>query len=68
MPGSPSVQVLASMARNADAKKTLPLLWYQATLNRKPPYEGNNFAQGRPSTPTRREATRSTAPSPPPRP
>ena len=46
MPGSPSVQVLASMARNADAKKTLPLLWYQATLNRKPPYEGNNFAQG----------------------
>ena len=31
MPGSPSVQVLASMARNADAKKTLPLLWYQAT-------------------------------------
>ena len=46
MPGSPSVQVLASMARSADAKKTLPLLWYQATMNRKPPYEGKNFAQG----------------------
>lgn len=46
MPGSASVQVLASMARTAEAKKTLPLLWYQATLNRKPPYEGNNFAQG----------------------
>ena len=39
MPALPSVQVLASMARTtALRKKTLPLLWYQATLNRKPPY------------------------------
>ncbi len=61
MPGSPSVQVLSSMARSAQAKKTLPLLWYQATLNRKPPYEGNNFAQGgRHSYGARGEATKRT--------
>ena len=46
MPGSTSVPVLASMVRTVEARKTLPLLWYQSTLNRKPPYEGNNFAQG----------------------
>jgi hypothetical protein len=61
MPGSPAVPVLASMARSAAAKKTLPLLWYQATLNRKPPYDGNNFAQGgRHAYRTRSEAAKRT--------
>jgi hypothetical protein len=46
LPGTISPQVLASQARTVNSKKTLPLLWYQATLNRKPPYEGDNFARG----------------------
>lgn len=61
MPGSPPVAALASRARGAAAKATLPLLWYQATLNRKPPYEGKNFAQGgRHSYGARSEATKRT--------
>ena len=48
-------------ARSRDAKHTLPLLWYQATMDRKPPYEGRNFAQGgRHSYKARGEATNRT--------
>lgn len=43
MPGSPTVPVLASMARTTDVSRVLPMLWYQYTLDEKPPYIDDNF-------------------------
>lgn len=43
MPGSPTVPVLASMARTAAVSRVLPMLWYQYGLDEKPPYIDDNF-------------------------
>jgi hypothetical protein len=59
MPGSPTIAQLASMSRSADAKATLKMLWYQAGIDEKPPYLGDNLARlGRHSYKARKEATK----------
>jgi hypothetical protein len=76
MPGTPTIPVLASMAKGGDVKKTLPMMWYQYSLDMKPPYVDNNFAKlGRHTYGARgdvakvavaaKSAKNSTAPSPP---
>jgi hypothetical protein len=76
MPGSPSVPILASMARSAAVSRDLPMLWYQYGLDEKPPYVDDNFnklgrhkyaARGDAAkkTVTAKKAVNSTAPTSP---
>jgi hypothetical protein len=56
-PGAPAMAQLASMARSAEKKITLPMEWYQYTLEEKPPYVANNFERfGRHNYKVRSEA------------
>jgi hypothetical protein len=43
MPGTPDMVQLASMAKHRDIKKKLLMLWYQYTLEEKPPYVDDNL-------------------------
>jgi len=42
-PATPALAQLASMARDDDVKKVLPLEWFQYSLDLKPPYLDNNL-------------------------
>lgn len=56
-PATPPLAQLASMARERPVTKTLPLEWFQYTLDVKPPYADNNLQRlGRHTYKVRRDA------------
>jgi hypothetical protein len=59
MPGTPPLAQLASMAGRTDVKKKLLMLWYQYTLDEKPPYLDDNYKRsGSHTYKTRADATK----------
>lgn len=59
MPGSTTAAVLASMAKRAEVKKALPMIWYQQSLDVRPPYIDDNYKKlGRHSYGARADAAK----------
>lgn len=66
MPASPTLPILASMARSRAVKVTLPLMWYRYGLEDDPdkaPYVGDNYARMRHTYAARSDATKREVPA-----